>query len=158
MPATLSVEDLARESDRLRAEGRRLVLTNGCFDILHVGHVDYLERARELGHALAVAINSDDSVRSLKGPSRPVNCAEDRARVLSALRAVDYVVIFETPRATGVIRAVRPALYAKGGDYTVDSLDAGERAALQEAGTDIRILPLVPGRSTTAILARAANS
>lgn len=157
MPAILSLEDLAREAERFRSENRRLVLTNGCFDLLHAGHVDYLERARDLGDALAVAINSDESVRVLKGPSRPVNCAEDRARVLSALRAVDYVTVFSTPRATDVIRAVRPALYAKGGDYTVDSLDAGERAALEDAGADIRILPLVPGRSTTAILARAAR-
>jgi rfaE bifunctional protein nucleotidyltransferase chain/domain len=157
MPAILPLEDLAREADRLRREGRRLVLTNGCFDILHAGHVDYLERARALGDALAVAINSDASVSALKGPSRPVNCAEDRARVLRALRAVDYVTIYETVRATDVIRALRPDLYAKGGDYTVDSLNPEERAALAEAGTTIHILPLVPGRSTTAILKRAAN-
>jgi rfaE bifunctional protein nucleotidyltransferase chain/domain len=156
MSAIVSVEELAREAERLRQEGRRLVLTNGCFDLLHAGHVDYLERARELGDALAVAINADESVRELKGPTRPVNPAEDRARVLAALRAVDYVVVFDTKRVTPVINAVRPALYAKGGDYTVETLDAEERAALQEAGTDIRILPLVPGRSTTAILKRAA--
>jgi len=157
MPALLPLEDLAREADRLRREGRRLVLTNGCFDILHAGHVDYLERARALGDALAVAINSDASVSALKGPSRPVNCAEDRARVLRALRAVDYVTIYDTVRATDVIRAVQPDLYAKGGDYTVESLDAEERAALTAAGADIHILPLVPGRSTTAILKRAAT-
>ena len=157
MPAALSLEDLSTESQRLRSEGRRLVLTNGCFDILHVGHVDYLERARELGDALVVALNSDRSVRELKGPSRPVNSEEDRARVVSALRAVDYVVVFDSLRATEVIRALRPALYAKGGDYTPDSLNAEELAALHEVGTDIRILPLVPGRSTTAILARAAQ-
>lgn len=155
MSALLSSEDLAREADRLRAEGRRLVLTNGCFDILHVGHVDYLERSRALGDALAIAINSDASVRALKGPTRPVNCAEDRARVLSALRAVDYVTIYDTQRATGVIRAVRPSLYAKGGDYTIDTLDAEEREALQAAGVEIHILPLVPGRSTTSTIARA---
>ncbi|HEY8899651.1 MAG TPA: adenylyltransferase/cytidyltransferase family protein [Chthoniobacterales bacterium] len=157
MPAILALEDLAAESDRLRAEGRRLVLTNGCFDILHAGHVDYLERSRALGDALAIAINSDASVRALKGPSRPVNCTEDRARVLSALRAVDYVTVYDTQRATGVIRAIRPALYAKGGDYTLETLDAEERAALEEAGTEIHLLPLVPGRSTTAIIARASQ-
>lgn len=156
MPSVPSLETLARESARLRSEGRRLVLTNGCFDILHAGHVDYLERARELGDALAVAINSDRSVRELKGPSRPVNSEEDRARIISALRAVDYVVVFDSLRATEVIRALHPAFYAKGGDYTPDSLDSEELAALREIGTDIRILPLVPGRSTTAILARAA--
>jgi len=155
--AVLSLEELATESDRLKASGRRLVLTNGCFDLLHAGHVDYLARARALGDALAVAINSDQSVRELKGPTRPVNSEGDRARVLSALRAVDYVVVFGSPRVTEVIRAVRPELYAKGGDYTVETLNAEERTALQEVGTEIHILPLVPGRSTTAILARAAQ-
>lgn len=158
MPAILDLDDLASETARLRAEGRRLVLTNGCFDILHAGHVDYLERARSLGDALAVAVNSDRSVRELKGPDRPVNSEEDRARVLAALRCVDYVVVFEDLRATGVIRAVRPALYAKGGDYTLDTLDPDERAALEEANVDIRLLPLVPGKSTTAILERSRKS
>ncbi|MGH8046752.1 MAG: adenylyltransferase/cytidyltransferase family protein [Chthoniobacterales bacterium] len=153
----LTLPELAAEAARLRADGRRLVLTNGCFDILHVGHVDYLERSRALGDALAVAVNSDNSVRGLKGPGRPVNCEGDRARVLSALRCVDFVVVFDSPRATKVIAAVRPALYAKGGDYTPESLNPEEHAALDEAGTEIHILPLVPGRSTTAILARAAK-
>jgi rfaE bifunctional protein nucleotidyltransferase chain/domain len=153
----LTLAELAAEAARLRAENRRLVLTNGCFDILHVGHVDYLERARALGDVLAVAVNSDNSVRGLKGPNRPVNCEKDRARILCALRAVDYAVIFDSPRATEVITAVRPALYAKGGDYTPESLNPEEHAALDEAGTEIHILPLVPGRSTTATIARAAR-
>jgi rfaE bifunctional protein nucleotidyltransferase chain/domain len=152
----LTLPELAAEADDLRAAGRRIVLTNGCFDILHVGHVDYLERARALGDILVVAVNSDASVRGLKGPNRPVNCEADRARILCALRAVDYAVIFDSPRATEVIRTLRPALYAKGGDYTPETLDAEERAALDEAGTDIHILPLVPGRSTTATIARAS--
>jgi rfaE bifunctional protein nucleotidyltransferase chain/domain len=156
MPAILPLAELTLEADRLRSEGRRLVLTNGCFDILHVGHVDYLERARALGDALVVAVNSDRSVSELKGPARPVNPEHDRARILSALRAVDYVVVFDSLRATEVIQALRPALYAKGGDYTPDSLNPEEHAALLAAGTDIRILPLVPGRSTTAILERSA--
>jgi rfaE bifunctional protein nucleotidyltransferase chain/domain len=155
--AVLSLEELARESERLQTSGQRLVLTNGCFDLLHAGHVDYLARARALGDALVVAINSDRSVRELKGPSRPVNAEDDRARVLSALRAVDYVVVFDSLRVTEVIRAIRPGLYAKGGDYTVETLNPEERTALQEVGTEIHILPLVPGRSTTAILARAAQ-
>ncbi len=137
--------------------GKKIVLTNGCFDILHAGHVDYLERARELGDALIVAINSDRSVRELKGASRPVNSEEDRARVLSALRCVDYVTIFDSLRVTTVIELLQPAVYAKGGDYTLETLDAGERDAMLTCGTNIQILPLVPGRSTTAILARAAQ-
>jgi rfaE bifunctional protein nucleotidyltransferase chain/domain len=152
----LTLPELAQEAGQMRSADRRLVLTNGCFDILHVGHVDYLERARALGDALAVAVNSDASVRGLKGPNRPVNCEADRARILAALRVVDYVVIFDSPRATSVIGAVRPALYAKGGDYTPESLNPEELAALHEVGTDIRILPLVPGRSTTATIARAS--
>ncbi len=158
MPSILPLDELSLVAERLRADHRRLVLTNGCFDILHAGHVDYLERARALGDALAVAVNSDRSVRELKGATRPVNSEADRARVLSALRAVDYVVVFDSLRATDVIRALRPAFYAKGGDYTPDSLDSEEHAALVDCATDIRILPLVPGRSTTAILSRASGS
>lgn len=135
--------------------GRRLVFTNGCFDLLHAGHVRYLRQARALGDALAVGLNSDRSVRELKGDGRPVNPQDDRAEVLAALGSVDYVVIFDGKRATELLRAVRPHVYAKGGDYTEDSLDAGERAALHETGAEIRILPLVSGRSTTAVLERA---
>jgi len=129
-----------------------LVLTNGCFDILHAGHVRYLQQARKLGDALAVALNGDQSVRELKGAGRPLNPELDRAEVLAALGCVDYVVIFEGKRATGLMSAVRPHIYAKGGDYTRESLDADERTALEEGGAEIVILPLVPGRSTTAVM------
>ncbi len=147
--------DLANIRAELGAAGKRLVFTNGCFDLLHSGHVRYLQQARALGDALLVALNGDDSVRALKGPARPVNAEEDRAEVLAALACVDYVTIFHTERVTDLVREIRPHIYAKGGDYTVSSLDPGERAALEEAGTDIRILPLVPGKSTTSTLERA---
>ena len=150
-----SVDELAALRSALDAQGRRLVFTNGCFDLLHVGHVRYLQEARALGDALLVALNGDESVRALKGPTRPINSEQDRAEVLAALACVDFVTIFHTPRATDVIRAVRPHIYAKGGDYTVESLDPGERTALEEAGTEIRILPLVPGKSTTATIAKS---
>ncbi len=150
-----SIAELAAVRAALDAQGRRLVFTNGCFDLLHVGHVRYLQEARVLGDALLVAVNGDESVRALKGPTRPINAAEDRAEVLAALACVDFVTIFHTPRVTEVIRAVRPHIYAKGGDYTVESLDPGERAALEEAGAEIRILPLVPGKSTTATIAKS---
>lgn len=150
----LETEALARVRDEMDAQGRRLVFTNGCFDLLHAGHVRYLRQARALGDALAVGLNSDRSVRELKGEGRPVNTQADRAEVLAALGAVDYVVIFDGKRATGVLRAVRPHVYAKGGDYTTESLDAEERAALLEAKSEINILPLVPGRSTTATLGK----
>jgi len=148
-------------SDELRAlgaeyasSGKRLVLTNGCFDLLHTGHVRYLEEARRCGDALIVAVNSDASVRGLKGPSRPVNGEFDRAEVLAALRCVDHVTVFDDNRVTGVIRSLRPAVYAKGGDYTLETLDPGEKAALDEVGAEIRLLSLVPGRSTTSLLDR----
>ena len=143
---------LAAVSAQFRAQGRRLVFTNGCFDLLHVGHVRYLQQARALGDALLVALNGDSSVRALKGPTRPINSEADRAEVLAALACVDYVTLFHTERVTDVIRAIRPQVYAKGGDYTVASLDPGERGALEEAGAEIRILPLVPGKSTTSII------
>lgn len=151
-PKLRSVAELAAERDALHAAGRKLVLTNGCFDILHAGHVRYLQQAREVGDALAVALNGDASVRTLKGPSRPVNTESDRAEVLAALACVDFVTVFPEVRATGVIASVRPHVYAKGGDYTPDSLEPTERAALAACGAQICILPLVPGRSTTAIL------
>ncbi len=150
--------ELARVRDALAAAGQRLVFTNGCFDLLHAGHVRYLRQARALGDALAVGLNSDRSVRELKGQGRPLNPQDDRAEVLAALGAVDYVVIFDGQRATDVLRVVRPHIYAKGGDYTPETLDAGEREALDAAGSHIEILPLVPGRSTTGLLGRAERA
>ncbi len=150
--------ELAALRDAFAAAGKRLVFTNGCFDLLHVGHVRYLQAARALGDALVVAVNGDASVRALKGPTRPVNSEEDRAEVLAALACVDFVMLFHTERVSELVRVIRPQIYAKGGDYTVSSLDPGERAALQAAGSEIRILPLVPGRSTTAILEKSRSN
>ena len=156
-PKLRSAQELAAEASEFRRTGRVLVFTNGCFDLLHVGHVRYLQAARALGDALVVGLNGDASVRALKGPTRPVNGELDRAEVLAALGCVDFVTVFHTPRVTELIREVRPQVYAKGGDYTVESLDPGERAALEEAGARIQILQLVPGRSTTALLGRIAQ-
>ena len=144
--------------DRMDSAGRKLVFTNGCFDLLHAGHVRYLQQARALGDALVVGLNSDRSVRELKGEGRPLNTQEDRAEVLAALACVDFVVIFDGKRATELLRAVRPHIYSKGGDYTPDTLDAEERAALAQCGAKVEILPLVPGRSTTAIVGKIAGS
>jgi rfaE bifunctional protein nucleotidyltransferase chain/domain len=148
----MGLTELAAESERYRAGGRMLVLTNGCFDLLHVGHVRYLQAARRRGDALVVAVNGDDSVRALKGPSRPVNAELDRAEVLAALACVDFVTVFHSARVTEVIREIRPQIYVKGGDYTLESLDPGERGALEAVGARIEILELVEGKSTTAIL------
>ena len=150
----LTTEALSGIRDDMARAGQRLVFTNGCFDLLHAGHVRYLQQARELGHALAVGLNSDRSVRELKGAGRPINAEDDRAEVVAALGCVDYVVIFDGKRATDILRAVRPHVYAKGGDYTPESLDPDERAVLAAADAEVRILPLVPGRSTTAALER----
>lgn len=143
--------------DELDREGKKLVFTNGCFDLLHVGHVRYLQEARALGDALVVALNGDASVRELKGEGRPVNPAEDRAEILCALECVDRVVVFEEKRATRLIETIRPHAYAKGGDYSPESLNPEERAALDQAGSEIQILSLVPGKSTSATLKRVGS-
>ena len=150
----LSASDLAARRDALDENGRRLVFTNGCFDLLHVGHVRYLQAARALGDALAIGVNADQSVRALKGPSRPLNSADDRAEVLAALACVDYVTIFNEPRATHLLATVRPHVYVKGGDYRLETLDPEERAVLLSAGARIEFVPMVPGRSTTNIIGR----
>jgi rfaE bifunctional protein nucleotidyltransferase chain/domain len=136
-----------------RHPGKTIVFTNGCFDILHAGHVRYLAAAKQLGDILVVGLNGDGSVRELKGEGRPVNSQEDRAEVIAALGAVDYVIIFGEKRVDTLLRQVRPRVYAKGGDYSVDSLDPNERAALKEIGAKIEILPLVPGKSTSKLVA-----
>jgi rfaE bifunctional protein nucleotidyltransferase chain/domain len=137
-----------------RAQGRRVVLTNGVFDLLHTGHLHYLKQARALGDALLVALNDDGSVRALKGPARPIQSEEQRAYALGALEAVDAVVIFRTPRLDAEIRALRPDVYCKAGDYTLEKLDRGERAALEEVGARITFLKFLPGFSTTSLIAR----
>jgi rfaE bifunctional protein nucleotidyltransferase chain/domain len=149
-----TAQELSAIRDAFDEDGRRLVFTNGCFDLLHVGHVRYLQAARALGDALVVAVNGDESVRSLKGPGRPINNEADRAEILANLACVDFVVPFQTSRVTDLVRMIRPHLYAKGGDYTIDSLDSDEVAALRKAGSEIQILPLIPNRSTTATLAK----
>jgi len=150
-------EELAAIREDLGARGLRLVFTNGVFDLLHVGHVRYLQLARSVGDALVVAVNGDASVRALKGPERPINSENDRAEVLAALECVSYVTIFSSLRVTDLVATIKPHAYAKGGDYTVESLNPEERAALQAAGSAIHILPLVPGKSTTAIIEKWKN-
>ena len=152
MERFIAQDQLASLGERYRQADRRLVLTNGCFDLLHTGHVRYLQQARGLGDALLVAVNSDRSVQELKGPTRPLNSEQDRAEVLAALRCVDHVTIFDELRVTEVIQKLQPAIYAKGGDYTIDTLDAGESQALRACGAEVKILPLVPDRSTTRLI------
>lgn len=148
----IDMNELAQRARELRAAGKKLVATNGCFDLLHVGHVRYLQAARGLGDVLAVGLNGDRSVRELKGNGRPINNEADRAEVLAALECVDLVAIFPEIRATEFILAAQPAIYAKGGDYTSETLNAEERAALQEVGAEIRIIPFEKGYSTSLLL------
>lgn len=150
----VSLDRLADESRRLRAEGRRVVATNGCFDILHVGHVRYLTAARALGDVLMVGLNGDESVRQLKGDGRPINPEQDRAEVLAALEAVNYVAVFTELRATNFLKAAQPALYAKGGDYTIEKLDAEEAQLLKELGSKIKMVSFEEGYSTSGLLTR----
>jgi len=153
----ISWEQLPAWRANARASGRKLVVTNGCFDILHLGHVTYLESARNQGDTLLVGLNSDASVRELKGPPRPVNSEADRAAVLAALACVDAVCIFAEKAATRFLEAVQPDIYVKGGDYTLDTVNQEERRLVEQAGGKIVILPLVPGKSTTALLQKIAR-
>jgi rfaE bifunctional protein nucleotidyltransferase chain/domain len=141
----------------LRAEARKLVVTNGCFDLLHRGHITYLERARAEGDALLVGVNADASVRELKGPQRPVNTEQDRAAVLAALQSVDAVCIFPDRTALRFLSIVEPDIYAKGGDYTIDTINQEERRLVEKLGGKVVVLPVVPGKSTTAILEKIAR-
>jgi glycerol-3-phosphate cytidylyltransferase len=142
--------DIGTLAAELKAAGKTIVFTNGCFDILHAGHVRYLNGARALGDCLIVGLNSDESVRSLKGPARPVNDQNDRAEVLAALRAVDYVVIFPEKTAENIVAEVKPAIYAKGGDYSVKDLP--ESSIVESYGGRIVLIPEVQGRSSSNII------
>ena len=142
---------------KVRASGKRLVVTNGCFDLLHRGHVTYLQAARSQGDLLLVGLNSDESVRQLKGSGRPVNGEEDRAAVLAALESVDAVCIFADKTATRFIERAQPDIYVKGGDYTVETLNQEERSVVERGGGKIMVLPVVPGKSTTALLKKLST-
>ena len=153
----LSVKSLTEWRTALRATGKTLVVTNGCFDLLHAGHVIYLEAARNHGDALLVGVNGDSAVRALKGEGRPINPESDRATVLAALQAVDAVCIFSEPQATHFLTLAQPDVYVKGGDYTVESLNQEERRAVESAGGKIVILPFVPGKSTSSLIQKVAH-
>ncbi len=148
----ITLDEAVKWRRKLAETGKKLVVTNGCFDIVHRGHVEYLEEAAELGDAMLILINSDSSVRALKGPSRPVNDEYARAEVIAALRSVDRAVIFNSSRCDRELDALKPDIYVKGGDYTVDRLDPDERAALLNGGTQIVFKPFVQGFSTTGII------
>jgi len=148
----VSMSELPARVKKIRANGKRVVATNGCFDLLHAGHVRYLKAARALGDILVVGLNGNTSVRELKGEGRPLNDEKDRAEVLAALESVDLVTIFPELRATRFLEAVTPDIYVKGGDYNSNTLNADERAALEKVGAKIDIVPFEKGYSTTGII------
>ncbi|MFF1830033.1 D-glycero-beta-D-manno-heptose 1-phosphate adenylyltransferase [Paenarthrobacter sp. NPDC058040] len=152
----LSAGELAKQVAEDRQEGRRIVLTNGCFDVLHRGHTRYLNQAKQLGDVLVVALNSDSSVRQLKGPDRPVNHEADRAAVIAALSCVDHVTVFDTPTPIPLIEILQPDVYAKGGDYTPEML--AETEAVERYGGTVTILDYVPEHSTSAVLQRIRST
>lgn len=152
MAMILTLTELKSERDRLRRAKRRVVFTNGCFDLLHPGHVRYLTQARALGDALIVALNSDRAVRELKGPARPILTAEERAEVISALACVNYVMVFDdvSPRAT--IAALLPDVLVKGGDWNLDQIIG--RAEIEANGGQVLSLPFIEGVSTSELIER----
>lgn len=148
----LTRAQLAQLASLWREAGTRVVLTNGCFDLLHSGHLRYLQAARQLGDLLVVGVNSDESVRQLKGESRPIVPQQERAELVAGLECVDYVTIFEEPTAVPLVELVQPTYYAKGGDYTEQDLPEAE--AVVAYGGFVVILPLQPERSTSALIER----
>jgi rfaE bifunctional protein nucleotidyltransferase chain/domain len=152
MGAVTHLDEAVRFADTLRATGKRTVLTNGHFDLLHVGHLDYLEKARALGDALIVGVNGDDSTAHLKGTGRPIVPAAERARLLAALEPVSAVVIFEEPTADALVRALQPDIYVKGGDYRDKPLP--ERASVEARGGKVVLIDYLPDHSTTRLIER----
>lgn len=150
MNRILERKQAAELIQELKNQGKKVVFTNGCFDILHVGHLRYLEQAREQGDLLIVGVNSDDSVKRLKGPTRPINCELDRAEMLAGLKAVDYTVIFTEDTPVEVIDELKPSIHVKGGDYKKEDLP--ETEVVERNGGEVRILMLVDGKSTTNVV------
>ena len=149
-------DELDNLINKLRSENKTIVTTNGCFDILHVGHVRYLQKAKSFGDVLIVALNSDKSVKSIKGDSRPINNENDRAEVLSALRSVDYVVIFDEDSPVDLLLQIKPDVHTKGADYTIETLP--EAKEIMAAGGRIEFISFVEGKSTTAVINKMKNS
>ena len=153
-PKIVELEELSDRCEKLRSAGKKIVATNGCFDLLHVGHVRYLQMARALGDVLVVGLNGDRSVIELKGAGRPITTQRDRAEILAALACVDLVTVFPELRAAKFLAAVRPAVYVKGGDYTPRTLDEEEGAILKGIEAAIRLIPFETGYSTSGLIER----
>ncbi len=152
MGKVLKLQDLLQKVSEAKADMKTIVTTNGCFDIIHAGHVRYLKEAKTLGDLLIVCLNSDESIRRLKGPERPLNCEADRAEVLASLSSVDYVVIFEEDTPSEVLEKIKPDIHVKGGDYTEETLP--EAPIIKKGGGIVKFIPLLEGRSTTGLINR----
>jgi D-glycero-beta-D-manno-heptose 1-phosphate adenylyltransferase len=162
MGKVCSLDELIRRRAALRKRGRVVVFTNGCFDLLHVGHVRYLRQARALGDCLIVGVNDDDSVRRLKGEGRPLQCEADRAEILAALACVDYAALFGEDTAERLVADIQPDIYVKGGDYAAATREdllriLPEARVVFAYGGDVRLLPFVAGKSTTEIVQRMSE-
>ncbi len=156
MGKVLSLDDMSNRRVELRGARKTLVFTNGCFDLLHLGHVRYLRQAKELGDAMVIGLNSDSSIRRIKGDDRPIQSQGERAEILAALECVDYIVIFDEPTAERTVAILAPDIYVKGGDYALDELP--EAKIVESYGGKVTILPLVQGHSTTGIIERILSS
>lgn len=152
MDKLVSLGQLKRLVAQFRSNGKRIAWTNGCFDIIHAGHVDYLERSKAYGDVLVVGLNSDASVKQLKGELRPIFGEQDRAKVLCALSAVDLVIIFQDKSPIKIIEQLLPDFYIKGGDYTIDTIDQAERKVVEGYGGQIVLLPMISGVSSSIIV------
>lgn len=152
---TIHCDEMENIVSQLKADGKTVVFTNGCFDILHAGHVRYLQAAKELGDCLILGLNSDQSVSKLKGPTRPINQQNDRAEVLSALAAIDYIVIFEEQTAEALVAQIQPSIYVKGGDYNMKELP--EARIVSSYGGKTILISEVPGKSTSNIIKKMAQ-
>lgn len=149
-----SLEELRMIRLQAQKAGEKIVWTNGCYDLLHAGHVLYLQQAKQLGHYLIVGLNSDRSIRATKGPLRPIVNQNERAVVISALECVDYVIVFDQDSPIEIIQDLKPDIYAKGGDYTLETINQPERRVVESYGGDIALLPGLEGSSTTTIITK----
>ncbi len=143
-------DDIVELVKNLHAQGKTVVTTNGCFDILHVGHVRYLQKTKSFADVLIVLLNSDKSVKSIKGPTRPINCEDDRAEILCALSVVDYVVLFDEDSPRNLLDEIKPDVYTKGADYTMETLP--EADIMRKNGTRVEFISFVEGKSTTNVI------
>ena len=157
-PKLLTLEQALEWREQLSARGLKLVMTNGCFDLLHTGHLFFLKQAKDNGDRLLIALNGDVSVQMLKGPTRPVQSEQERAYLLAELTCVDALLVFNTPRLATEIQALRPDVYVKAGDYNPASLNPLERTALEAVAAEIQFLPFLPGYSTTHLIEKIANA